>query len=418
MHTFLVAGDIPAVALIGLLACGCGGSRGSLCGGGVWTCRSNGPGSPRDAGGVYPDAGGHSFDAEADAEAAPPEPEGKAAELYVGATQGCVQTVQGAVYCWFYGSTPTHKPALDGLKQIALGDYSGCGIKSDGSLVCWGFNGSGQLGLGTKDGNVHDPTPVPGLEHTLQVAMNESDVCAVRDDHRVLCWGENSGGQAGPGTPGLDPTPALIPGLDGATQVALGKYHVCALKSDGTVWCWGSGGYGQLGIGATLGSATPRQVVGLTGVQSIASGWYWTCAVPADKSLHCWGADFFGQLGLPPDIYEQDYHFSSPQKVPGISDVAQVAGGGAHTCARLGDASLWCWGQPAYGKLGDGYDAPYGNGGSPPGRVPLTDVAEVGLGSMFSCALRGKGTVWCWGQQGYLGTGGDQDEAWPVQVTW
>lgn len=75
-------------------------------------------------------------------------------------------------------------------------------------------------------------------------------------------------------------------------------------------------------------------------------------------------------------------------------------------------------GPPAYGVLGDGYDAPYTNGGNPPELVPLPDVVEVGAGGTFTCALRGKGTVWCWGQGAYLGTGNYDDVASPLQVTW
>lgn len=104
--------------------------------------------------------------------------------------------------------------------------------------------------------------------------------------------------------------------------------------------------------------------------------------------------------------------------MPGISDVAEVAGGGTHTCAARGDGSLWCWGHPTYGVLGGGDDAPYTNDGNPPELVPLADVVEVGAGGTFTCAPRGKGTVWCWGEGGFLGTGNQEDAASPLQVTW
>ena len=53
----------------------------------------------------------------------------------------------------------------------------------------------------------------------------------------------------------------------------------------------------------------------------------------------CWGANDAGQLG---DGTTQGR--ARPAPVPGLADVVQIAAGAAHTCARLGDGTVRCWG--------------------------------------------------------------------------
>jgi len=40
--------------------------------------------------------------------------------------------------------------------------------------------------------------------------------------------------------------------------------------------------------------------------------------------------------------------------VPGLTDVTRVAAGAAHSCAIRGDGTVWCWGSNTSGQLGDG----------------------------------------------------------------
>ena len=56
--------------------------------------------------------------------------------------------------------------------------------------------------------------------------------CGVKTDGTVACWGDNTYGQATP--------PAGT-----FTAVSAGRFHTCGVKTDATVACWGRNGNGQ-----------------------------------------------------------------------------------------------------------------------------------------------------------------------------
>ena len=83
-----------------------------------------------------------------------------------------------------------------------------------------------------------------------------------------------------------------------ASLVAAGEQHACAITSGGGVKCWGDNGGGQLGDGTFTDRRVATQVSGLTsGVAAIAAGGWFTCALKTDFSIVCWGNNAFGQLG-------------------------------------------------------------------------------------------------------------------------
>lgn len=291
---------------------------------------------------------------------------GGAVGIAAGSDHTCVRMETGAVKCWGYnfsgqlgiGSNaavdqPTDVTALGtaGLEIAAGGDHT-CALVSGGGVKCWGSNSYGQLGdQTTQSRNI--PVDVSGLSSgVLAVTGGFSHTCALMTGGGVKCWGDNFYGQLGDGTTTSKNEPVDVIGLGGsAVGVSAGADFSCALLSTGTVKCWGNNFEGQLGNGTTQYSLSPVTVNGLPGqITAIASGDFHTCALSQEGGLSCWGYNGDGQLGI-------GTYTNSPVAVavPGMSSgILAVRASYRHTCAIAAGGQLKCWGHDRYGQLGQG----------------------------------------------------------------
>src|SRR5262245_21217135 len=74
------------------------------------------------------------------------------------------------------------------------------------------------------------------------------------------------------------------------------------------------------------------------------------CALRTDGTVWCWGANIYGSLGSP-DADGGTTHLPAP--VPGIDDaVALAVGVWDHVCVIRAGGSVWCWGNNRYGGTG------------------------------------------------------------------
>jgi alpha-tubulin suppressor-like RCC1 family protein len=91
--------------------------------------------------------------------------------------------------------------------------------------------------------------------------------------------------------------------------------------------------------------------------------------------------------------------------VTGVDDVASLAVGHSFACAVRGDGTVWCWGMNLDGQLGARLPDR-----SVPVAVPVVGVGDavaVSAAPGRTCVLRAGGTVSCWGDNDYgqLGDG-------------
>jgi len=111
-------------------------------------------------------------------------------------------------------NTPTPVSGLgthSGVRAIAAGGSFSLALKGDGTVLAWGNNKSGQLGDGDAPNDHHSPVAVDGLgpgSGIIGVAAGNAHALAVKSDGTVLAWGLNSSGELGDGSaPANHPMP-------------------------------------------------------------------------------------------------------------------------------------------------------------------------------------------------------------------
>src|SRR5439155_1304132 len=181
---------------------------------------------------------------------------------------------------------------------IAGGSAHSLVARVDGLVMAWGANGSGQLGDNTTVTR-SVPALVTGATGVTFVAAGIGGLhsVALKSDGTVLTWGANSSGQLGDGTITQRLTPVSVSGLTGVTAIAAGSSFTLALKGDGTVWASGENDLGQLGDGTLTMRTVPVRVIALTPVTSVAAGGDHSLALTSDGVVWTWGKNGSGQLG-------------------------------------------------------------------------------------------------------------------------
>lgn len=194
-------------------------------------------------------------------------------------------------------------------KQISSGVNTTCAISQDDKAYCWGDNSSGQLGDGsTIESHIPVAVSTTGLlkdKKILSISTGITHSCAIADDNNAYCWGDSTQGRLG-NDGAVDsyqrsPVAVTMPDV-GFKSISVGHAHTCAVSTDNRAFCWGNNIYGQLGNDSTSVSNVPVIVSGgdvLTGeiISSIRAGQSHTCATTTDNKLFCWGYNSYGQVG-------------------------------------------------------------------------------------------------------------------------
>ncbi|HSG07796.1 MAG TPA: hypothetical protein VLA36_05550, partial [Longimicrobiales bacterium] len=191
-------------------------------------------------------------------------------------------------------SVPTFLSGDRSFQSLVAGWEHTCGLSAAGALACWGGNGQGQLGDGSRLDRLA-PTPVTGSFRSVVAGTRHT--CGISGE-RVLCWGDNSFGQLGDGSTQARTRPTAVVGLpDSPVRLAAGAVHTCALLAGGGAYCWGQNLHGQLGDGTNENRSAPSPVAGELTFSSLYAGGALTCGFTTGGSQYCWGLNQSGQLG-------------------------------------------------------------------------------------------------------------------------
>lgn len=351
----------------------------------------------------------------------PPSSAGPVSSFSAGGTHTCAVTEGGDAWCWGWGGdgqlgtgaprgraeAPVRVASSVAFERIAAGARHNCGIAVGGGAWCWGGNGSGQLGIGSR-ANVSRPNVVGGDHRFVALSAGWFHTCGVTAEGALWCWGRNEQGQLGTGD-GVDgELPRQVAGETAWAAVAAGGDHTCGLDTDARAWCWGLNDVGQLGTGGTVSTLVPVPVIGDRRFVSVSAGFRHTCAVDEDDRPWCWGSTRHGELGNRILSGPEGPGWWEPSPVFGQFLYPAVGAGLDVTCGVTAGQDLHCWGRGGDGQLGDPRLVDW----STPRIVQLFDGArfvEVSVSKAgHACARTGVGALYCWGNgpDGQLGVPG------------
>lgn len=278
------------------------------------------------------------------------------------------------------------------ITQLAVGDTQACAVRASGEVLCWAEGSSAKK--------------VPELENVLEVRVGRAHACA-RTATDVKCWGHGTRGQLGDGEGTDSVSPVSVATLRNVAELALGGDTSCARHMDGRVSCWGF----QMRFDASFSiepredfSRVPRDVTEITGARELDVGESHACAVLDTEEVICWGVQTIrnyggtGALGRAPSDDTED---GVPSPVQNIRGAVQVAAGSHSTCALTKDARVHCWGSilaernPERREQWEELDAVPKLS---PGLIELPE--SIAVGGSTACALLRDGHVQCFGTYG------------------
>jgi hypothetical protein len=258
----------------------------------------------------------------------------------------------------------------------------------------------GQQSLSISAGDL-DPvvlTATATIFHASSVTVGGSFACALSQNGQAFCWGANLVGQLGNGTmsgPVLVPAP-VVGDLAFTTLTASGA-HTCGLTAGGVAYCWGGNQSGETGTGSIVESVpipTPVQTsLRFTHISAEGSG-TWpnvTCALTAAGEAWCWGNNAFGQLGN-----DTTTDVAAPVRVQSEVPFTSIHAGYFHSCAVATTGELWCWGEQ---EVSPGAFAarPVGVYRTPVALQEAFRFTEVIAGWNYTCGLTAQHSGFCWG---------------------
>ena len=230
----------------------------------------------------------------------------------IGGSHACATASMGTAFCWGRAvegqlgvfeppdiPTWTNTPTLaEDVVEITVGARHTCSITTSGALRCWGLNSNGQVGVSELDALIYHPVWT-STGTFLKVDAFGNASCAIRDDHRLYCWGDNTANRFGLaiGASSVVASPHAVMNADDVRLVSLGAEHQCVITITDGLQCWGANATGQLGVGDIARRLTPTDVLPEQRWMVVSAGDNHTCAVTVEGALFCWGDGLLGQLG-------------------------------------------------------------------------------------------------------------------------
>lgn len=254
------------------------------------------------------------------------------------------------------------------------------------------------------------------LSNINKFYANDNTFFAIGPNGTLYGWGFNyadtMGGLLGNGSNNIIKHPQRIvldaPVVDVATD---GYSHTLAVTRGGEVYAWGDAVHGDLGIENAEESMTPQKIPSLHNIVDVAAGYMFSLAIDKDGNLYGWGTDYYGELGIGSSQDEKD----TPVKSPYLNNVKQIVAKTWFAAALTQDGKVFMWGQNSDGVLTTENEYE-----SIPVQIKgLDNIISIDSGDEYMMALDRNGNVYTWGgnAEGELGDGTTQSRSTPQKVS-
>ena len=210
--------------------------------------------------------------------------------LAPGRDHTCGLRADGSALCWGENASFENTPLSDGPFESIVGGFGfSCVLKSDGSPICWGQSYESTL-------------PSAGVEFIdigISFVIGEDRICGLDANGHVQCFGiiEYCEPNARYVIPCYEVTSddadryyRVNPSPDSQFVALSSDGPDCGIRADGTVECWH-----QWGI---VGSPPASEKF-----TAVSSGKYHVCGLRADGTIACWGDNGYGQSTPPNGTY-------------------------------------------------------------------------------------------------------------------
>src|SRR3989339_290819 len=358
--------------------------------------------------------------------------------------------------------------------SISAGEVHTCGIRAnDSRVLCWGESQYGRLGDTQNGVDVLNPNLTTDSSPYTIANAGYLHTCGIRqNDSRVLCWGYGANGQLGDGENPNNLIPNITTDSSIYSSVSPGGYHTCGIRAnDSRVLCWGFGTYGQLGDGSNAShntlnpnittdsspykkgfSSSEEVLVSILGnaYLNVGQNWSFGCRAYDFTNYSSWMNSSILIVNTAPIMRTVKINSttnSSTENIKGYCNATDFEGsnlaygytwyngstvyfdgtyfrknslalGENHVCGiRANDSRVLCWGDSAYGQLGDGQTTT--DRASPYLTNDSLEYLGISAEKEYTCGIRANDSrVLCWGLggNGELGNGSISDSGNP-QIT-
>jgi hypothetical protein len=277
---------------------------------------------------------------------------------------------------------PSGTGYLTSIVAVSAGPSHTLALTSTGEVYGWGLNNVAQTGAGNTASPKTLPVLVPGLSNVVAVAAGRMHSLALKADGTVVAWGQNASGMLGVGTtssPILTPTP--VAGLTNVVAIAAADDWSFALRAEDSVnlslWSWGYGTYsnGKMFDGASVLRIVPGRVGDGLAVSASATATLVYRRESTGRGM-IWGAGIHAASTLDPgapQVTTVPVHVAEGEFVGFSAGISILA-------AIKPDLTLLAWGASA--RDGSGFSlGPPGAFTEDPDADGLTTVREWDLGT-------------------------------------